>query len=64
MATTAGEYLRQEGESTLLMNLLEYKFKQVPKSYKQEILGANSQNLLKWSKKVLESETLEGVFND
>ncbi len=62
MATTVAEYLRQEGESTLLISLLEFKFKNIPESYRQRISKAKSESLLKWGRKILMSETLEDAF--
>ncbi len=71
MATTAGEYWTergiqqgiQRGECTLLMSQLEFKFKHIPESYRQRILKAQSESLIKWGRKILESESLEDVFS-
>jgi len=52
----------QQGESTLLMRLLERKFKAVPKIYRQQVEQANTADLLKWGEKVLDSQAIEDVF--
>jgi predicted transposase/invertase (TIGR01784 family) len=76
MATTAAEYLRQEGRQEgmqqgiqqtaikVLLGLLETKFKKIPEFYKKKIMSANSKKLLQWAARVLECETLDSVFSD
>jgi len=52
----------QKGECAMLLRLLEHKFKTIPESYHQQINNANAEDLLTWAERVLESDTLEGVF--
>jgi predicted transposase/invertase (TIGR01784 family) len=59
---TMAEQLRIEGESNLLVNLLEHKFNGIPYEYRQNIEKAKSEQLTKWAKKVLVSKSLENVF--
>ncbi len=70
MATVA-QYLREQGmqqgvkqgESTLLMHLLERKFKAVSQIYRQRVEQANAADLLRWGEKVLDSQAIEDVFD-
>jgi flagellar biosynthesis/type III secretory pathway protein FliH len=52
----------QEGEGTMLMYLLELKFKAIPDLYRHKIKQADTQTLLKWAERVLEHQALEDVF--
>lgn len=55
---------RQEGESRLIIRLLKRKFKIVPERYQREIEQANQADLLKWTDKILESQSLEEIFRE
>ncbi len=52
----------QQGESTLLLRLLQRKFNDVPDNYRQRIQSANTETLLTWADRVLDSKTLEEIF--
>jgi hypothetical protein len=52
----------QEGEGTMLMYLLEHKFKTVPDVYLHKIKQADTHTLLKWAERVLEYQAIEDVF--
>jgi hypothetical protein len=52
----------QEGEGTMLMYLLERKFKAIPDLYRHKIKQVDTQTLLKWAERVLEHQALEDVF--
>lgn len=52
----------QEGEGTMLMYLLEHKFKTIPDVYRHKIKQADTRTLLKWAERVLEHQTIEDVF--
>jgi len=52
----------QKGESTLLLRLLESKFKTIPALYCQKIAEAKAETLLVWGIRVLDSRTIEEVF--
>lgn len=60
--TTAERIGRQEGESSLLLSLLEHKFKHVPEEYVSRIRKANEDILLAWGKRFVTAETLEDIF--
>lgn len=53
---------RKEGESAFLLNLLEYKFKEIPDAYRQKIAVASAETLLVWGKRVLDSNELSEIF--
>lgn len=53
---------RQEGESTFLLELLKGKFKVVPVSYSKKIVEASPECLLAWGLRVLNSRTIDEVF--
>ncbi len=53
----------KKGESAVLLRLLKHKFKTtIPENYHQQINNANADELLILAERVLESNTLEGVF--
>lgn len=52
----------QKGEGSLLICLLEDKFKTIPEQYRKQIEQANSDDLMKWGKRILHKEKLEEVF--
>jgi len=52
----------EQGESTLLLQQLKSKFKTIPDFYRQKIAKANSETLLIWGIRVLDSRTIEEVF--
>ena len=51
-----------QGEGTMLMRFLEGKFETIPDVYRQKVLEADTDTLLKWARQVLKSKTLEDVF--
>jgi hypothetical protein len=53
-----------QGESNVLLRLLRYKFKNIPSIYLQKIDKASIEDLLKLAERVLESSSLEKVFED
>ena len=55
---------RQQGCSSLFMQLLIYKFKNIPNYYQQKIQEADTIALFKWSKRVISSDKLEEIFQD
>lgn len=65
---TVAEWLRQEGkqngESSMLMRLIERKFGDIPPSYRARIEQANSDSLLHWGDRILEVDTLNALFED
>ncbi|HRA42744.1 MAG TPA: cytosolic protein [Gammaproteobacteria bacterium] len=54
----------EKGEGTMLLCFLEGKFKNVPDNYLQKINKADAETLVKWGKRVLNSQSLDEVFND
>ena len=46
------------------MQQIKGKFKNVPDSYLQKINEADSETLVKWGKRVLNSQSLDDVFKD
>ncbi len=54
----------EKGEGTMLLCFLEGKFKTVPDNYLKKINNADSETLVKWGKRVLNSQSLDEVFND
>jgi flagellar biosynthesis/type III secretory pathway protein FliH len=54
----------QQGEYSLLLRLLEHKFKSVPESYRQRLIGADAETLLIWGERVLDANTLNEIFED
>lgn len=53
---------RKEGESTLLIRLLNQKFEFIPKSYQKKIISADTDTLLSWADKIFQCKTLEEIF--
>ena len=54
----------KQATRTLLTHILEHKFKDFSKHHRQQIKIGNSKHLLKWANKVLDSRSLEEVFDD
>jgi len=52
----------QKGEGTILLRLLQRKFKKVPDVYRERIEQADAETLLAWGDRFLESEDLEEIF--
>jgi len=63
-----GEALRQQGiqqgESGLLLRLLERKFGSVSQKYRQKIETASAKQLLFWGDRFVEVDTLQEIFED
>lgn len=53
----------QEGQSGMLLQLLAFKFKNIPEEYRTQIEKASHSTLIEWGKKVLVSEQLEDIFD-
>lgn len=53
-----------QGESALLLRLLQHKFKTIPEAYKHKIEQASPDILLSWGERVLDVNSLEDVFKD
>jgi len=51
-----------QGEATMLLRLLEKRFGAIPKALQNRIQQADSDTLLQWSERVLNSHSLEDVF--
>jgi hypothetical protein len=52
----------KQGEETVLLHLLQRKFKNVPDVHRQKIEQANTETLLLWSVRILDSNNLEEIF--
>ncbi len=52
----------QQGESALLLRILQCRFKNIPEVYLQKIDQASAEDLLKLAERVLESSSLDEVF--
>ena len=55
---------RQEGEASVLLKLLKHRFNSVPEWAIQKINHADSSALNVWIDRVLDAQSLEGVFSD
>ena len=55
---------RQEGQATMLGNLLTRKFGPLPASVQQRLKNAPPQDLQTWSLALLDAHSLDDVFND
>ena len=53
---------RQEGEYSLLIRLLEHKFKNIPPHLRERLAQADAEALLTIGERVLDAETLEDIF--
>ena len=53
----------QKGEGAMLLRQLEHKFKHLPEDYREQINNADSETLLVWGERILESQSIEEVFN-
>ena len=53
---------RVEGEATLLLRLLERKFRLLPESARQRIAAADAETLLVWGERVLDANSLDEVW--
>ena len=53
---------RQEGSATLLLLVLEEKFGKISGVVRNKVLKADRASLEKWSRRVVKSDTLDGVF--
>ena len=54
---------RQEGEAELFLRLVKMKFISLPEQVEQKIKQADSEQLLKWSEKLLSADTIDDVFH-
>ena len=59
---TDAEIINIQVAETMLLDLLQHKFKIIPDAYRYQIEQANVEALLKWSERVLMSNNLEEVF--
>lgn len=53
---------KQQGEQAMLLRLLQHKFGQLPKAYRQKVETANLATLSQWSEIILNAQTLDEVF--
>lgn len=53
---------RQEGEARVLLRLLRLKFGPLAEEVEEQVRGADAEQLLGWSERVLTAERLEDVF--
>lgn len=64
---TIAEQLRQQGihqgEATVILELLEYRFGQISTHDRDRIRKADPNTLLQWGKKIFEAKTLKDVLN-
>lgn len=56
------EQWKHEGQARLLLHLLERKFGPLAPEYRQRILTADPDTVLRWSDQLLTAQTLEDVF--
>jgi hypothetical protein len=54
---------REEGETTLLIKMLELKYAPLPSWVQQKIAQADANAIEQWAAKLLNVQTLEEVFN-
>lgn len=54
----------RQGEGMLLLELLKSKFLEVPAAYAQKIANASQECLLAWGLRLLNSRSIEEVFDD
>jgi hypothetical protein len=59
---TAAETVNIQIAETMLLDLLQHRFKTIPDAYRHQIEQANVEALLKWSERILCSKSLEDVF--
>ncbi len=53
----------QKGEAAILIQLLRRRFHRIPENYLRRIHQANAETLLKWADRLLNTQSLEDVFN-
>ena len=54
----------QKGELLILTKLLQRKFGNLPIHYREQLESANSVDLLRWSERLLEVNSLEELFEE
>jgi hypothetical protein len=54
----------QQGECSLLMRQLMYKFHHIPENHRQRLSAAGSGELHRWGERILVAESLNEVFED
>ena len=59
---TDAESINIQVAETMLLDLLQHKFKTIPDAYRHQIEQANVEALLKWSERILFCNNLEEVF--
>lgn len=67
MVTIAGYYGelgRKEGESILLLRLLQRKYGNLSPYYRNKIEQADADTLLVWGERVLDAKRLEDIFEE
>lgn len=52
------------GAGSILQNLLEYKFENLPENYRSKIQTADEATIILWSHRLLNATTLEEVFDN
>lgn len=54
----------QEGAINVFMHQLKIKFKEIPEEFLERIEDSDTDDLMRWSGRMLESKTLEAIFDD
>ena len=53
---------RKEGESNILLKLLELKFRKLNAAERNRVQSADSETLLKWCGRILTADAIDDVF--
>ncbi len=54
----------QQGESTILIRLLQRRFHSIPSTYLTQVMQADADTLLLWADRIFDAKTLDEVFAD
>lgn len=54
--------MEKEGQTNILLKLLELKFGNVSSDHHKKVQGADSDTLMKWSERLLTANTMEEIF--
>ena len=63
-APTWTEMWKQQGESTLLLVLLERRFGPLDEHTRQRVQAADAEQLLEWGRRFVDATALQDVFGD
>jgi hypothetical protein len=61
---TGAEFLRKEGQASMLLRQLQRKFGFLPPSYRSKLENANPDSLNIWADRILFANSLQQVFED